>query len=132
MVPSILQLVGAILLGIMVAIREKNEYRKLVAIVTPIPGKVPARLRNLYQETWTFRIGLVFVVLGYGVQICNIDSDYLATLPITYKMIAASVLVVILCYIGIYFAKLIALRQFKRAKPYDPNEDPEEGEIMIK
>ncbi|MBP0725940.1 hypothetical protein J5Y03_12235 [Bacillus sp. RG28] len=132
---NIFQLVGAILLVYMVIVRSVEDYRKMIVIITPVKGEIPAKLKELYIETWFFRVGLIFVTIGYGLALFNIDVAYLSKLNGIIKIIVLLLLIFFLLIIGLILVRKCSDNEFKKkAKPYNPedsNYKPQLGEIWF-
>jgi hypothetical protein len=120
MIPTVLQLTGAILLSFMVAFREKNEYVIMTAVITPVKGKKHPKLESLYRETWTFRIGLGYVIAGYILQIINLDSDFLLSLSRISKVLLSVFSVTLLTGIGIFISFYFAKVKYNKAPVWTP------------
>jgi len=132
MLSAILQLTGAILLGIMTAVRKSNEVNKRLAPVVHMAGQVHPRVLEIYKEINLFRIGLLFVAIGYLLQIVNLDINILAQFNILTKLLFTILLVIILCFATICIVNIISKVQLSKTKPFNPDEGPfEKGQVMI-
>ncbi|MGA2296980.1 MAG: hypothetical protein ABSG15_05475 [FCB group bacterium] len=132
MIASIFQLAGAILLGLMVAVRQGNEINKYVTIIPNVRGKVNPRILEIYKETYLFRIGLFYIIIGYSLQIAELKLDCISTLKYPIRIIAAFVIVIVFCFVGKHISNIIAKKKFKKEKPFDPDVGTHIiGEIML-
>ncbi|WP_239617287.1 hypothetical protein [Cohnella mopanensis] len=124
MLPVIVQLSGAILLAIMVTSRKRKDYIKLTSVVVPVEGKVPSKLLDLLQETWMFRFGLLYIVIGYLLQVAEIDViHWFLSTPLYVRAFLVLCISIVISIIGKYIAFKLEKFRLKHAKPFNPLED---------
>lgn len=125
------QLAGTILLSLMISLRDDNEHYKLVAVIMPIQGKVPYKLKDIYKETWMFRVGLFIIIIGYILQLLDIELSFFAEMHHIVRTVLIIFVAISLAFIGYAIAIIISKWKFSNAKPYDYDKSPEEGQIKI-
>jgi hypothetical protein len=123
MLASIFQLSGTILLALMVAFRQKNEYKRLIEVVLPVQGEKNPRLLPLFKETWTFRIGLVYLIIGTIFQVLGIVVHYLESFDVANKLFVSAVIITVLVYFGLKISNIIALKSYEKVEPWSPDGD---------
>lgn len=132
MMASMFQLTGAILLGVMVAVRQSNEIYKYVSIIVPIKGEVHPKILDIYKETYLFRAGLLYISLGYFLQIAGFDITYISTLPWFSRLFITVIFVIVFCYVAKVVTYGFAKRTFNKTRPFDPyGGSHDNGSIMI-
>lgn len=132
MLSAILQLTGALLLGIMTAVRKSNEVNKRLAPIVHIAGQVHPRVLEIYKEINLFRIGLLFVAVGYLLQIVNLDINIFVQFSILTKILFTILIIIILSFASICIVNIISKIQLSKTKPFNPDEGPfEKGQVMI-
>ncbi|SDZ79606.1 hypothetical protein SAMN05421743_101233 [Thalassobacillus cyri] len=131
MFASILQLTGAIVLGYFIAFRTKVKSRQAARMIVPVKGKRNMGYLDRYTETYAYRIGFSFIIVGYLVQIANFNVQYLQDMDVFCKLVTAILSTIILTYLSALVAGWFGRRLFEKEGVYDPNEDVREGEFMI-
>ncbi|WEA46828.1 hypothetical protein [Priestia aryabhattai] len=135
MIPSIIQLAGAILLAILIFLRSDKQSIQSTMIVVTVQGKKNPKIKDAIKETWIIRIGLILVIIGYLLQMLNVDSQYLLSLSRLYKLLITMIISLVLIGLSMFISSKIANYKFDKLKPFDMNgndDNSPNGGLVIK
>lgn len=131
MLASILQMTGAILLGYFIAFRSKKEIKKSVGTVLQVAGQKVTKSLSAYIDTYAYRIGFGFIVLGYLIQIVEYEVEFFTTLEYYWKLIISMSLTLNLTLLSKFVAEKLGKRAYEKSGVYNPNEDASVGEVVL-
>ncbi|MBK5446054.1 hypothetical protein [Peribacillus sp. TH24] len=133
MIPSIVQLAGAILLAILIFVRNDKQSIKSTIPIVSLQGKKNPKIKDAIKETWVIRFGLSLVIVGYILQILGVDFDFLLKATRWIKFGYTVILTAILVLIFYFIAERIAKTKFEKISPFDKDNDDDypDGAIMF-
>lgn len=134
MIPSIIQLAGAILLAILIFLRSDKQSIKSTMIIATVQGRKNPKIKDAIKETWIIRIGLILVIIGYLLQILNIDSQYLMNLSRLNKFIITTIFSLVLIALAMFISSKIANYKYDKVQPFnmDNDDDSPDGGLVLK
>lgn len=132
LIPSILQLAGAILLAILIFMRSDNQSIRLSAVIVDINGKKNPKIKDIIKETWVIRFGLSLVIIGYILQILNYDIVYLMDMNRLGKFLWAAIITSVIVGLFMFLAQKISHIKYEKLPTFDKNSDNHpDGAIMV-
>jgi len=123
LIPPILQLSGAILLAILIFLRNEKQSIRATISITLIQGKKNPKIKETIKETWVIRFGLLLVIVGYILQILNIDSILLIEASRIYKLVYTTIITTLLVLVLLFICSKIADYKFRKITPFDKDID---------
>ncbi|UHA72051.1 hypothetical protein [Paenibacillus sp. 481] len=122
---------GSILLAVMVAAREEYAIKELTATIVPTKGKVHPRVLEILKETYLFRMGLLYIILGTTLQVLGFDVS-VDSINIFIKLTLFIVGTFTLLWVGKKVSFYCAEKNVSTFPPYNPDiKRPKIGEIFL-
>ena len=121
MIASILQLSGGILVAIMTFMRRTSKIQMYAS--TPLllkDGQISPQLLTILKETYLFRVGLIYLCIGYFLQIANFSFFEKLELRVYENLLIGLTITIGLTLIGFYLAYFFAKNSFSKISPFDP------------
>jgi hypothetical protein len=130
-VGPILQMAGAILLGYLIAFRGKSEVRRQARVIIPVGGEKLEQELGLFIETRAYRVGFIYIISGYLLQMLEIDSSYLLSLDRFSKLMTIIAFSFILFFIGKFVSEYWGTEAYNKTGVFDPKTEGNEQKMII-
>jgi len=123
MVATILQLAGSILLVLYISSRSDVSIKKSTNSKINVAGEKDEKILDLIYETQIGRVGILFLIFGYLVQIINLKNLVFDESNLVYRISFTLIITPALVYIGRLIAKKIARKKYDKLPGFNPETD---------
>lgn len=121
------QLAGALLFGYMIAFRKKKQIIISSSTSVFVKGIKPRIAEDKWIETFGYRIGFLYIAIGYLLPLIEKEFDITLIEGIFIIFLIVSILIIA----GIGFSNILGKREFDKMTPEDFFEGSPDGAMMV-